>query len=73
VTIFRKTFFEQEVLVGRKRYDDDALRARALELRKEVLSFKEIARRFGCSIYKVWELLSPQEKIRSQEQSGLKS
>jgi len=39
--------------VGRNRYYDDALRARALELRKEVLSFREIARRLVCSIYKV--------------------
>jgi transcriptional regulator len=53
MTIFRKKFFEQEALMGMMRYDDDALRVRVLELRKEGLSYKEIARRLGCSTYKV--------------------
>jgi DNA invertase Pin-like site-specific DNA recombinase len=66
MTIFRKTFFEQGVLMGMKRYDDDALRARALELWKEGLSYREIARRLGCSTYKVYELLSPQENTQSR-------
>ncbi|MCC6005737.1 MAG: helix-turn-helix domain-containing protein [Thermofilum sp.] len=52
--------------MGRKRYDDDALRAKALELRREGLSYREIARRLGCSVYKVWELISPHENIRSR-------
>jgi len=39
--------------MGRMRYDDDALRARALELWKEGLSYREIDRRLGCSTYKV--------------------
>jgi len=52
--------------MGRKRYDDEALRAKALELRREGLSYREIARRLGCSVYKVWELLSPHENIRSR-------
>jgi predicted transcriptional regulator len=51
--------------MGRKRYDDDALRVRALELRREGLSYREIARRLGCSTYKVWELLSSQENMQS--------
>jgi len=46
--------------MGMMRYDDDALRVRALELRKEGLSYREIARRLGSSTYKVWELLSPE-------------
>ena len=52
--------------MGRKKYDDEALRAKALELRREGLSYREIARRLGCSVYKVWELLSPHENIRSR-------
>jgi len=52
--------------VGKKRYNDGVLRAKALELRREGLSYREIARRLGCSVYKVWELLSPHENIRSR-------
>jgi DNA-binding CsgD family transcriptional regulator len=37
----------------RKRYDDEALRARALELRSRGLSYREIARELGCSVFKV--------------------
>ena len=52
--------------MGRKRYNDDALRAKALELRREGLSYREIAGRLGCSVYKVWELLSPHENLQSR-------
>jgi transposase-like protein len=37
----------------RRRYDDEALRARALELRARGLSYREIARELGCSVFKV--------------------
>ena len=59
--------------MGMMRYDDDALRARVLELWKEVLSFREIARRFGCNVYKVGGSYYHHRNIRSQEQSRLKS
>jgi predicted transcriptional regulator len=52
--------------VGKKRYNDGVLRAKALELRREGLSYREIARRLGCSVYKVWELISPHENTRSR-------
>jgi transcriptional regulator with XRE-family HTH domain len=52
--------------MGKKRYNDGVLRAKALELRREGLSYREIARRLGCSAYKVWELLSPHESVRSR-------
>jgi transcriptional regulator with XRE-family HTH domain len=52
--------------MGRKRYNDDALRAKALELRREGLSYREIARRLGCSVYKVWELVSQHENVQSR-------
>jgi predicted transcriptional regulator len=45
----------------RKRYDDDVLRARALELRSRGLSYREIARELGCSVFKVYQLISPCE------------
>lgn len=50
----------------RKRYDDEELRRRALELRRRGYSYREIARELGCSLYKVWEVLSPVESPRSR-------
>jgi orotate phosphoribosyltransferase-like protein len=52
--------------VPRKRYDDEALRARALELRSKGLSYRGIARELGCSIFKVYQLISPYESLRSR-------
>jgi predicted transcriptional regulator len=53
--------------VPRRRYDDDeALRARALELRSKGLSYREIARELGCSVFKVHQLISPYESPRSR-------
>jgi predicted transcriptional regulator len=50
----------------RKRYDDEALRARALELRAKGLSYREIARELGCSVFKVYQLISPYENPKSR-------
>jgi len=50
----------------RKRYDDEVLRGRALELRGRGLSYREIAKELGCSVYKVHELLSPIESPKSR-------
>jgi predicted transcriptional regulator len=52
--------------VPRKRYDDEALRARALELRSKGLSYREIARELGCSVFKVYQLIAPYESPRSR-------
>jgi predicted transcriptional regulator len=52
--------------VPRKKYDDDALRQRALELRARGLSYREIARELGCSVFKVHQLISPYESPRSR-------
>jgi transposase-like protein len=52
--------------VPRKRYDDEALRARALELRAKGLSYREIARELGCSVFKVYQLISPYESPKSR-------
>jgi predicted transcriptional regulator len=52
--------------VPRKRYDDEALRARALELRSKGLSYREIARELGCSVFKVHQLISSYESPRSR-------
>jgi transcriptional regulator with XRE-family HTH domain len=54
------------VNMGKKRYNDGVLGSRVLELRREGLSYREIARRLGCGVYKVWELLSPLENPRSR-------
>jgi len=50
----------------RKVYDDERLRSEALELRRQGLSYREIARRLGCSVYKVYELISGYESPRSR-------
>jgi orotate phosphoribosyltransferase-like protein len=50
----------------KKRYDDEALRARALELRSRGLSYGEIACELGCSVFKVYQLISPYESPRSR-------
>lgn len=50
----------------KKVYDDAKLKAEALELRKQGLSYREIAKRLGCSVYKVHELISEYESPRSR-------
>jgi predicted transcriptional regulator len=50
----------------RKRYDNEVLRSKALELRGRGLSYREIAKELGCSVYKVHELLSPVESPKSR-------
>jgi predicted transcriptional regulator len=52
--------------VPKRRYDDDALRQRALELRSRGLSYREIARELGCSVFKVHQLISSYESPRSR-------
>jgi orotate phosphoribosyltransferase-like protein len=50
----------------RKRYDDEVLRARALELRSRGLSYREIARELGCSVFKAHQLISHYESPSSR-------
>ncbi len=50
----------------KRRYDDEALRQRALELRSKGLSYREIARELGCSVFKVHQLIAPYESPRSR-------
>jgi transposase-like protein len=49
----------------KRRYDDEVLRARAFELRSKGLSYREIAREFSCSVFKVHQLTSPYESPKS--------
>jgi len=50
----------------RKIYDNEKLRPEALRLRRQGLSYREIAKRLGCSVYKVHELISDHESPRSR-------
>jgi transposase len=52
--------------VPRKKYNDEILRQRALELRSKGLSYREIARELGCSVFKVYQLISHYESPRSR-------
>lgn len=45
----------------KRKYDDEKLRGEALKLRGEGLSYREIAKRLNCSVYKVYELISEHE------------
>jgi orotate phosphoribosyltransferase-like protein len=42
----------------KKKYNDEELKQKALELRKQGLSYREIAKKLNCSIFKVHEVLS---------------
>lgn len=44
----------------------EELRRRALELRRPGYSYPEIACELDCSLYKVWEVLSPAESSQSR-------
>jgi predicted nucleic acid-binding Zn-ribbon protein len=46
----------------RKKYDDNKLKDEMVALRRQGFSYRQIARQLGCSIYKVYELLSPYER-----------
>ena len=50
-----------------KKYDDEKLRQQALALRKNGLSYREIAKELGCSTYKVHEVLAEYEKNRKKK------
>jgi len=50
----------------KKIYDDEKLRTEALKLRRQGLSYREIAKRLGCSVYKVYELISEHESPSSR-------
>jgi transposase-like protein len=52
--------------VPKRRYNDETLRQKALELRSRGLSYREIARELGCSVFKVHQLISPHESPRSR-------
>jgi len=49
-----------------KKYDDQALMPRALELRSRGLSYAAIARELGCSPGKVHDLLAPVESPKNR-------
>jgi orotate phosphoribosyltransferase-like protein len=42
----------------KKRYNDQDLKQKALELRNQGLSYREIAKKLNCSIFKIHEVLS---------------
>ena len=50
----------------KKKYNDEVLKPKALELRKRGYSYREIAKELGCSVYKVHELLAPIESPKSR-------
>ncbi|MEM0054301.1 MAG: helix-turn-helix domain-containing protein [Nitrososphaeria archaeon] len=49
-----------------KKFDDEILRPKALELRKNGLSYRAIAKELGCSPGKVHDLLAPYESPQNR-------
>jgi orotate phosphoribosyltransferase-like protein len=57
----------------KKKYNDEELKQKALELRKQGLSYREIAKMLNCSIFKVHELLSKKKIDLEKEIDVLKT
>jgi len=53
----------------KKRYDDEALRRKDLELRRLAMSYREIAKELGCSVYKAHQLISQAKKTSTMSSS----
>jgi transposase len=52
--------------VPRRKWDEEELRKKALELRRQGKSYREIARELGCSVFTVSKVLSPFENPQSR-------
>jgi len=50
----------------KRKWDEEELRKRVLELRMQGKSYREIAREIGCSVFTVSKVLSPIENPRSR-------
>jgi len=50
----------------RKKWDEEDLRKKVLELRRQGKSYREIARELGCSVFTVSKILSPFENPQSR-------
>ena len=54
----------------RKKYNDEELLIKAMELREKGMSYREIARELGCSVYKVHSILVGRGGQRAREDAG---
>jgi transposase len=50
----------------RRKWDEEELREKVLELRRQGKSYREIARELGCSVFTVSKILSPFENPQSR-------
>ena len=50
----------------RRKWDEEELRKKALELRRQGRSYREIAKELGCSVFTVSKVLSPFENPQSR-------
>jgi predicted transcriptional regulator len=50
----------------RRKWDEEELRKKALELRRQGKSYREIAKELGCSVFTVSKVLSPFENPQSR-------
>jgi predicted transcriptional regulator len=50
----------------RKKYNDEELKQKAIDLRTKGYSYREIAKTLGCSVYKIHDLIAPYENLNSR-------
>jgi hypothetical protein len=50
----------------RKKYNDEELKQKALELRTKGYSYRAIAKTLGCSVYKIHDVIAPYENVNSR-------
>jgi hypothetical protein len=50
----------------RKKYNDEELKQKAIELRTKGYSYREIAKTLGCSVYKIHDVIAPYENLNSR-------
>jgi transposase len=50
----------------RKKYNDEELKQKAIDLRTKGYSYRAIAKTLGCSVYKIHDLIAPFENLNSR-------
>jgi transposase-like protein len=50
----------------RKKYNDEELKQKAIDLRTKGYSYRAIAKTLGCSVYKIHDVIAPYENLNSR-------
>jgi transposase len=57
----------------KRKWNEEELRKKALELRRQGKSYREIAKEIGCSVFTVSRILSPFENPQSRLKAGCRA